>query len=511
MNLSDRRLDLQVALLLIGMVALWTLACGLSHSAPDLDGMEELVWASSLELGYTKHPPLPTWLMHVFTQILGRPVWLTFFVGQLTSALALWFLWLLGKDLTTARNAFIVVLIGSTNLYFSLRGTIFNHNTAQLWSIIASTWLFYRAVTYQHTRYWVWLGIVAGLSMLTKYSAVIQFFAFFMFALSQGVLAQRSTWKGIGWAALAFGVVMLPHFLWLVSSQFAPFMYADEALQAGGRARALTLILRFTLDQLARLSPMIVVWLGWWIWRHRTQPRHEAGTTVIKDPPLANGMSRWNRSFLLWVGLTPFLSTVLVSALLGTRLTASWASTFFVLYSFYFLWILKGDADTVKRQITIIVVAVHLLLAVGYGVARGPLAWHTGRDSRSVFPGPEIAAEMNRIWREHVPSVPLRLVASDTWLGGNIAIHSSPQTQVLIEGRFSESPWLNPDTALDCGVLIVYSHVSRRSPSAAVLRLYEQARWKGLAEMRWSSEKSPMLDLNWAIIAPNDRCAIRAP
>jgi hypothetical protein len=512
MNMNDRRLDIQVVLLLIGMITLWTLACGLSHSAPDLDGMEELVWASSLELGYLKHPPLPSWIMYLFTQVFGRPVWLTFFVGQLTSALALWFLWLLGKEITSPRNAFIAVLIGSTSLYFSLRGTIFNHNTAQLWSVVASTWLFYLALKQQQTRYWVWLGVVAGLSTLTKYSAVIQFFAFFVFAMRQGALWQRTTWQGIGWAALAFGIVLMPHFLWLVSSNFAPFRYADGSLQAGGHLQALKLAARFTLDQLARLSPMVVVWLVWFAWQRklkRNQPL--AAPSVTSNCVLAADIQAWDRSFLLWVGLTPFVATVLVSTILGTRLTASWASTFFVLYSFYFLWALKGESATIKRQITYIVVAVHVLLAVGYGLARGPIAWHLGKDSRSVFPGQEIAAEMNRLWSEHVPAVPLTVIASDTWLGGNIAVHTGPNANVFINGSFAESPWLNPDTSLDCGVLVVYSHVSKRPPSAAVQRLHDQGQWKGLAQMHWSSPKSPVLDLNWSIIPPNQRCDLTAP
>jgi hypothetical protein len=102
----------------------------------------------------------------------------------------------------------------------------------------------------------------------------------------------------------------------------------------------------------------------------------------------------------------------------------------------------------------------------------------------------------------------LTLVASDTWLGGNIAINTGMNTQVFINGSFAESPWLKPDTALNCGVLVVYSLVSKRLPSSEVQRLYEQGQWKGVEQLRWSSERSPMLDLNWAIIPPNERCAL---
>ena len=192
---KKNRLNLKslFCLFLTGMIALWTILCGISHRAPDLDGMEELVWASSFELGYYKHPPLPSWILFGLTPLFGKPVWLVFFAGQVFSAIGLWFVWLLGCEFTTPRKAAIATLMVSVTVYFSLRGTIYNHNTVQLWSIAASAWLFYRALRYQKTSSWVWLGVVSGLAMLTKYSATIQFAVFFCFLLRQGHFRQRST------------------------------------------------------------------------------------------------------------------------------------------------------------------------------------------------------------------------------------------------------------------------------------------------------------------------------
>lgn len=490
----------QVAAFLVFMVTIWTLACALSHKAPDLDGMEELVWATSLELGYTKHPPFPSWIMYGLTQIFGRPVWLTFLAGQLASALALWFLWLLAREMLTGPKAFIVVLIASTSMYFSLRGTIYNHNTAQLWSIIASIWLFYRALRYESIRSWVGLGVVAGLAALTKYSAVIQFFAFFVFLLRDGAWRKPPTWRGLGWGSLAFALTLTPHLFWLVSSNFAPFRYIDNSLEAGTYLDSLYLAFRFTMDQAARLSPMVVVWLAWYVWNRRYPPADPNRAT------LGATVDARDRSFLLWVGLTPFLSTLAASVLFGTRLVASWGTTFFVLYSFFFLWALTGNAQAVKRRVLVITVILHLVLAIGYGLARGPGAWFTGRDARSTFPGPEIAQVLGTVWREHVPDHPLRLVASDTWLGGNIAIHTSADTQVFINASYAESPWLNPDTALACGVLVVYSRETKGEPQERLKSLFAQGRWQGVAEQRWSSEKSPLIDLHWSVIPPGADC-----
>src|SRR5690606_9894360 len=263
---------------LVGMVALWTLLCAISHKAPDLDGMEELVWASSFEFGYTKHPPLPSWLLYALTGIFGKPIWLVFFAGQLVSALGLWFVWRFGCEFTTPRRALIATLMVSTTMYFSLRGTIFNHNTAQLWSIAACTWLFYRALRYAKTSSWLWLGAVAGLSMMTKYSAVVQFAIFLVFIVVHGHWRDQRVQRGVVQAAVVFLLVISPHVYWLIDNQFAPFAYLDRSLEMQSYAQVLKGILDFTIDQLARISPMFVVWIGLYVWQRRN-PVADRGQT----------------------------------------------------------------------------------------------------------------------------------------------------------------------------------------------------------------------------------------
>jgi len=484
---------------LVGMVALWTIFCAISHKAPDLDGMEELVWASSFEFGYTKHPPLPSWLLYALTSIFGKPIWLVFFAGQLVSALGLWFVWRFGCEFTTPRRALIATLMVSTTLYFSLRGTIFNHNTAQLWSIAACTWLFYRGLRYGRSSSWLWLGAVAGLSMMTKYSAVIQFGIFLVFILVQGHWRDERVQRGIVQAAAVFLLVISPHLYWLVDNHFAPFAYLDRSLETQSYAEVLKGILDFTIDQLARLSPMILVWLGLYIWQRR-EPVADRGQTYASE------LGYWDRSFLFWVGLGPFVATVLMSALLGSRLTASWGTTFFILYGYFAFWWLRGSARATLRRTAILVIAIHVLMAVGYAIARGPLAHYSGRTARSTFPGPEVSQLMQQEWEAHVPGKPLTLVASDTWLGGNIAINLDPVAEVFIGASYADSPWLSPDTALDCGALVAYSPTWGTRPSEALLSLHEQARWKGTQSVRWSSDKSPLLEIVWGIIPPTPAC-----
>ncbi len=501
-----------VLLFLIGMVALWSILCGISHKSPDLDNMEELVWASSFEWGYYKHPPVPAWFMYGLTSLFGKPIWLTFFAGQLFSAIALWFVWLLGCEFTTPKRAFIAMLLVSVTAYFSVRATVYNHNSVQLWSIVASTWLFYRALRYGKTSDWLWLGAACGMAFITKYSALIQFAAFFVFFIRQRHYRQAGVFKGVLWALLTFLVVISPHVHWLFQHSFEPLYYADESIKPiEANFSSLNDIWGFGTTQLGRLAPMFVAWLALLYWNRKNRGKaagHEAAMPEMTR--YAASLSAWDRSFLLIVGFSPFVLTVLVSGVLGTALGASWASTFFVLFGFYAFWWIYGDEAMQLRRTAIVVIVIHVLMACGYALGRGPLGYYTGRKTDSTFPGVAISQEMQAVWREHVPGVPLTLVASDTWLGGNIAVHVKPAANVFIDGSLKESPWLKAD-AMKCGMLVAYSKTTNgNAPGPRIRKLYDQAAFKGVVQQRWSTAKSPLIVIDWGIIAPEAGCRAAA-
>lgn len=492
-----------VPVLLVGMVVLWAGLVGISHRAPDLDGMEELVWASSFEWGYYKHPPLPSWLMYPLTWLFGKPIWLPFAAAQVMTVLALWLIWRLGCEWTSPARSLIAVLALSTTAYFSMRGTIFNHNTVQLWSIAAATWLYYRALKFGRMTTWLGFGVVVGLAFLTKYSIAVQLAAFALFAMVQGFWREVTFWRGAALACLAFLLVITPHLLWLVSADFGPLAYfgqrTPDEISLGEWLGELG---SFCRDQLGRNSPMLIAWLVLLGWNRRSGNR--------SAPRYAQEMAPWDKSFLLWVGLAPLLLTVGISLLSGTILVTSWATTFFILYGFFLFWWLSGDVAINLRRMLWIVIVLHVLMAVGYAIARGPVAYYTGRDTRSTFPGPQLAAQMNALWQEHVPGVPLRLVAADTWLGGNIAVNISDDAEVFIDADYDMSPWLDPASALECGVLVAYySH--RSPPAAGLVRMRDNAAWRGVTQQRWSTEKSPMLSIEWGIVPPTERCLAKSP
>lgn len=92
--LADRlRPGTWVALCLLVFTLAWLVQFSLSGATPPTDNIEQLTWAHSLEWGYYKHPPLPTWLIWLPVQILGNAAHSSYFsalVCNLASVIVLW-------------------------------------------------------------------------------------------------------------------------------------------------------------------------------------------------------------------------------------------------------------------------------------------------------------------------------------------------------------------------------------------------------------------------------------
>ena len=58
-----------------GMVLLWALVAWGFNTAQYGDHFEQFGWAQSLEWGYHKHPPLPTWLLGMAVRVFGQHPW----------------------------------------------------------------------------------------------------------------------------------------------------------------------------------------------------------------------------------------------------------------------------------------------------------------------------------------------------------------------------------------------------------------------------------------------------
>ena len=105
----------------------WTLLSALLLLSSELDSIEQVVWSQSWQWGYYKHPPLPSALLHALNSLFGGPsIGLTVFAAQGCSVVALFYVWLLAKQMLPKKRAIVAVLITSLIAYHI--HVVFNHN-----------------------------------------------------------------------------------------------------------------------------------------------------------------------------------------------------------------------------------------------------------------------------------------------------------------------------------------------------------------------------------------------
>lgn len=497
-----------VLLLCIGQALLWGLAVSAFYSAPEIDSAEEFVWAFSLENGYWKHPPGPSWIMHALLNVFGPSVALPFVAAQAAIVIALAITWRLGCELMSPWRSLMAMALTSLVTYHNIGGDNFNHSTALLPFQAAMVLLFFLATRRGGLYLWALTGLFAGLSMLVKYVALLPIGGLLIYLLLDRQLHTRRVLAGLAVAAAVFSLVLLPHAIWLQRTDFLPFRYAQTVAQAApGFGATLRSAAEFTMIQSIRILPMLAG-LAWILWRREQRPA----------PTGAPGPDGRDRLFLWVAAFAPLALTMLFALVSRTELQSRWGSNGFLLSGLLAFALLKrADTPQMLRRTLAFVIAAHVLFVATLTLSKTVLAEHFQRRTRVNFPGAVLAHEASSVWKAHTDA-PLRIVVSDIWLGGNIIANSSERVAVLIDGHEFKSPWVKEKAVRDCGALVLDNLTSPNSATAsndgALDVLMARASFTGTWNLPWAVSQSQATAqktgaVRWGIIEPRDSAACR--
>ena len=504
----DRRTLAAVALLCIGQVLLWGLGAGLAYNAPEIDSAEQFVWAFSMQAGYWKHPPLPTWIMHALLQVFGPSIALPFVATQACIVIALALTWRLGCEVMSPARSLIAMALTSLVTYHNIGGDSFNHNTVLLPFQAAVTLLFYLATRRGDWHLWALTGVFAGLAMLVKYVALLPLAALLLYVVLDRRVHTRRTLLGLLLAMVVAVGVLVPHLQWLVATDFLPFRYARRVAESLPSVAATLLSLAgFTAIQCLRLMPFLA---GLWF----TLLRRAAAASDA--PPSLASMPRSDRLFVAVVGLAPLLITMGIGLFSETALQARWGTNAFLLTGLCAMaWLRRADTAAMRRRCLQFVIAAQVVLCLGQTLAKTVVAEHLGRGTRANFPGALLARQAQQTWRAH-SAAPLRLLVTDIWLGGNIIAHRAQPLAVLIDGDLAKSPWVGAMDVEGCGALVLDgTAVDAGPPNPAINALLARADASGTWTLPWFAGKptargaAPVV-IRWGVIAPRPgaNCAL---
>jgi 4-amino-4-deoxy-L-arabinose transferase-like glycosyltransferase len=476
-------------LYIIWQVVIWTLVPYFIAISLPLDVVSDgLGWGHEWQLGYFKHPPLPSWLVEMFFDVLGDLG--PFLLSQIAIAVTCLFVFALGRAIMGERKAAFGTVLLAGVWYFSVPSPEWNHNVAQMPAWAAMTFLFYKSLKTGDWRWWVLLGFAAGIGLLMKYSTAVLMAVMFLYMLV--TRDARAKFLTVGpYAALVICFVTIsPHVAWLIQNNFPTLHYAAErAGESSGVVARILLPFKFIASQLIDLLPAVAVAVFVGLIGRDTFRKIEADDDL---------------RFLLWMGLGPALLTAALSLVAGFGLRAMWGTPMWNLTGLIIVALAgaRGDQASFPRlAIGTAALLIIMPLIFWFTTSLGPQL--RGHVARSAWPDKVMAKSFDQSW-QLTAGRPLTIVAGDGWLAGLIAMRSDPRASVFTDGDMQMAPWITPQRLTKEGVLVVWQvHKGESSAPPAGLAALPHFKEMGIDQFSWPrARKAQPLTVGWGIVPP---------
>jgi len=192
------------------------------------DELQFLSDARHLDWGFVAYPPLTAFVEHVSLALFGLSLVGLRLFSVLAQAAAVGVTGMMAGELGGGRKAQLMAALAVALSPLPLfEGTEFQYTTFDyLWWGLAAYFIL-RALRTENPRWWLAVGAVLGLGLLTKYAIV-----FYIAGILVGVVftpARRWLRSGWFWAGSALAVLMfLPNLLWLVHHDFISYTFLQH-------------------------------------------------------------------------------------------------------------------------------------------------------------------------------------------------------------------------------------------------------------------------------------------
>ena len=503
---------------LIVRTLIWTLAMAFGHPNAQIDMIEWGSWGGVTTWGYPKHPPLPGWIAGLFLKLSPGGVWGLYFAGYLFAAGCLWAAWKLASEFMSPQRAIFAALSLDGLAYLTNDPADYSNNivTNILWAYTA--WFIYRAIRTNRLGWWIAVGVVVGLAILTKYTIGVLLFPLAIYVLWDRSARQCLRSPGLYISILIALGMIVPHLLWLKEHDFITIKYiAERSADDSGILSHIANPLLFIAGQSAILVPVMFILfpvLGWQTnpptrrsrsARPSTSPqrgevesvaviegipsaiaptspckgevasRSETGEGVFSTSTLLSRQDRWFLHAAVW---GPVIFFLMVSLLTGGVLRVVWASP---LWTFAGVWLLaifpaRMNREALRKVLIrwIIFVIGIPVFAVGFQLTEPYTVRKT--DGRTLFPGKQLSNEVIRLWNERYDA-PFEIVAGEPWRAGNICVYSVHRPMLYSSGMMGymemdakHTPWTNDEDFTRRGGVIVWDADLNNDQMVAILK-----------------------------------------
>ena len=390
-------------LLLIVHLLVWTLIPSLTNDNLPLDTIEALAWGSNLDWGFNKHPPLSAFAVEIFYQIFGSQDWAYYLLSQIFVIVAFFAVYKFSEEiLINQKLALLSVLLIEGIYFYNFTTPEFNVNVAQLpfWALtIYCTW---RCIKYDKAIDYVFLGLFAGLGILSKYLfiyLIIGIKIVFIYFIKKGKKINFSHYFIAGPITL---LILLPHLIWLTDNNYITIFYGLQ--RTGGVGDFLDHLiypLIFLGKQIGLLIPFLLM-----------------SFFLIKKIKFKINSRDEKLVFLFLTTIAPIFLMLLTSMIMGAKIRTMWMTPFYLFAGTFVIYIFKSQINLNKlKNFTAVFVFLFLISPLTYAYIS-----ITKTDKRTDFPGKEKADKIQSAWNKKYNSE-IEFVVGDEWYGGNLSYH----------------------------------------------------------------------------------------
>jgi 4-amino-4-deoxy-L-arabinose transferase-like glycosyltransferase len=501
-------------------LVVWTALPSVLYPNLPLDLIEALTYGREWQIGYDKLPPLPWWLVEIVYRTIGHDA-AYYALAQLAVIGGFAVVWWMARGLVGEVGALAAILIIDGLHYFHYTAAKFNHDVIQLplWALAGCT--FHAALKRGHMASWLLLGAALGTALWAKYFVVVLALPLALFLLLDP--DARKCLRTTGpWIALAIALlVMAPHLLWLVDSDFLPFAYASRrAAPSHGAIDHLVHPLVFAASQALFLLPsaLIAAALVW----PRSRPildaagdgrgsRASSEAAQIGNEKRAGRADAFDYRIVTLLAFGPAATVIAMSAMSGRGAIAMWG---YPLWLFLGLWIVLSLGGAIEPARFRLMIATWAVLFGAFAFAfianYSFLPTIDHRYRAAFYPGDRLAEEMARRFRM-ATGHHLAYVIGSMWDGGNISHYASERPRVLIDGEPQRAPWIDLADLRAKGAIVVWTcaeNVRNRCGSdpeampAPLRRIAGNAQVQPLLKIPFR-RGDMVLSVGWAILPPS--------
>ena len=450
-------------MLLLVWGSAWTLFLLWAVREVPVDSAEQMAWVRSLQWGYHKHPPLPTWLIAPGVAVFGLQAWIPAVWGALVKLLALLLCWDLMRRLFDVKRATLALVCITAVVYYSSRLHTYSHNEVMLLCSSSAAWALWQLLQTAQRRYGLMLGLSLGLGLLAKYQAVTTIAAALAVLLITGAWRQPRFRPALVLALVAAVGVVLPHALWLAGAAHTPLDYAAQSTGASevGEAGRWAVWLVWNGDLLGRSLGALLLLAGVAWWARGQLPMSQVPTPTASTNPSSTTLAacfadpRAHARVLLWCWALVPLAFVWALALLGGGMVRPhWATPMALWLVAALCAALPSAAVNALSRPAFWAAAVMVQVALA-----GQLLWS---EQRAAAGEPRWGQPRVLRW------APALAEAARAELGGDIRVVVAPETVAstvalalaerpypVLDGRLDISPWVPEGLIERCGVLFI--------------------------------------------------------